>query len=130
VRLSEVASTLQLTSNEPAGAGAAQVTRIAVRGAQAAAFTVLGGDTATPLPTGGRVEYDVEFSPDAAGAFEAELDVFLDGDPEAQYTLHVRGTAVTVPGRGDPYSCGVSRGAGAWPLLLGLALALRRRRRA
>ena len=38
-----------------------------------------------------------EFSPDAEGMFAAELDVFVDGDPEAQYTLHVSGTAVTVP---------------------------------
>jgi len=90
---------------------------------------VIGGDTATELPVGGRAEYDVEFSPGATGAFEADLDVFFDGDPEAQYTLHARGTAVTVPGRGDPYSCGASRGGAAWPLLLGLALALRRRRR-
>jgi hypothetical protein len=121
VLLSEVASLLQITSTEPAGATAATVSKLTVSGAGAAPFTVVDGTTARPLPMGGRLDYDVRFAPTEAGDFAADLDVFFDDDPEVQHQIHVTGRAVAVELRGGGCDGG---GGGAGIGLVGLGLGL------
>ena len=118
VLLSDVASYVRLTSNEPAGATATMVQRVAMTGAGKDAFTVVNGDTAQAIAMGQTLAYDVEFHPDTEGVFQADLEVFFDADPDAQYTVHVTGRAVGV----DLHGGGCDSGAGGAGLAFGLAL--------
>jgi hypothetical protein len=115
--LSRVASTIKITSNEPAAATATVVKLVRVTGAARDSFTVIDGSVEQPIAMGQTLSYDVEFRPTVAGVFQADVEVLFDDDPEAQYVVHVTGRAVDIVLRGG----GCDGGAGGAGLLVALA---------
>jgi outer membrane protein OmpA-like peptidoglycan-associated protein len=108
-----------------------------------ARFEVAGGNGAFELidDTGGAPvgldlapratrQFDVVFTPNAEGEFEAEATLYLDMDPTPHSAVVLRGRGLFVDARGGG-GCSTGRGtSGGAALLLGvLVLAVRRRRR-
>lgn len=101
-------------------------------GARAEGFSLAGADVPVTLEPGESEEVWVEFSPPEGGEYAAELEVFLDSDPEPVAAVDLRGEGSGVRPRGG--GCAAGGGAPGAPAALvvlaaaALALAARRRR--
>jgi MYXO-CTERM domain-containing protein len=83
-----------------------------------------------PLDPGGTHSFDITFTPNEVGDFEATATLYLDQDPspQAQVTLRGRGLYVDARGGGG-CSTGGGKSSGWLALALGALVAARRRRR-
>jgi MYXO-CTERM domain-containing protein len=83
-----------------------------------------------PLDPGGTHSFDITFTPNEVGDFEATATLYLDQDPtpQAQVTLRGRGLYVDARGGGG-CSTGGGKTSGWLALALGALVAARRRRR-
>jgi outer membrane protein OmpA-like peptidoglycan-associated protein len=96
-------------------------------------FEVLGFKPGTVIQPLSGLDVDVAFSPDAAGGFDARLEVFIDEDPLVTTFISLSGEGIGARARG--YGCDVGAGAGGAGggalvlALVALALALSTRRR-
>jgi MYXO-CTERM domain-containing protein len=108
------------------------ISSVAITGSPA--FRAIGPDRAAVAP-GERAMLDVELTAGAAGRYDAEISVFLDGDPEPHARIAITALAIDpAPDPDDPHGggcgCGTTRGSaqGLLPLVL-LVLGLGRWRR-
>ncbi|MEO8840141.1 MAG: hypothetical protein ABI591_14420, partial [Kofleriaceae bacterium] len=79
------------------------------------------------LPAGGVVAFDISFTPDHVGSFDATAILLLDDDPDPAATVALHGEGVAVETRGGG-GCSASGNASGGVVLLIALLVLRRRR--
>ncbi|HTL33737.1 MAG TPA: choice-of-anchor D domain-containing protein, partial [Kofleriaceae bacterium] len=130
VKLSEVSPTTPLAVTNMETAAPIMIHSIQIDGE---GFTVFDPKTSAspndfPLDPGTTKGFDVTFSPDRGGTFEATATLYLDMDPSPQATIQLRGHAATVDVHGGGgCSAGHDLGGGAL-ILIAVVLVLRRRR--
>jgi MYXO-CTERM domain-containing protein len=112
----------------------AQQQRVVVKlgNAEETHFTVLEAKAlADPIPAGGSATFKVAFDPEAPGAAENQVQVFLQGDTVPEAVITVKGHGQNLTGEGGGCSCNSGAGAAGMLALLALVgLGSRRRRRA
>ncbi|MEO8842328.1 MAG: choice-of-anchor D domain-containing protein, partial [Kofleriaceae bacterium] len=89
-------------------------------------FEVIGARD-VDLPAGGTVTFDVSFTPDHVGAFDATAILLLDDDPDPAATIALHGEGVAVETRGGG-GCSTGGDASGGAVLLIALLVMRRRR--
>jgi MYXO-CTERM domain-containing protein len=83
------------------------------------------------IPPDGSATFTVTFDPDKGGDAANKVQVWLQGDSEAEVVIPVKGTGRAVTGAGSGCSCGSTEAgsAGMLMLLALVGLGSRRRRR-
>ena len=131
VKLSAIAPT-EVLSVANADTATFPITKVEIMGGNDAfAVTTLDGaplDLTDPmqLAPSSSATFDIEFTPNYEGDFEASAIVYLGDDPQPAVTLRGRGLYVDTGGGGG---CSTGHGSGIAMVFVVLALALGRRRR-
>ena len=100
--------------------------------AEGTPFTVDTSTLANAIPAGGSATFKVTFQPQTADEAQNEVEVWLQGETEAEALIPVKGVGRSVGSQPGGCSCGSTEAGSAGMLaLLALAgLGSRRRRRA
>jgi len=104
---------------------------VKLRDIEGAPFLLGTKALANAVEPGGTATFSVDFDPDQPGAVENEVQVWLQGDTEAEVLIPVKGQGKAIIGSGGGCSCGTTETgtAGLMALLALVGLSSRRRRR-